>query len=402
MRELVILAHVPTDSVNEGFIPAARRLGLKIILLTDQAEAHRQHFDKAPLVAYPDEIIACDVFNPIAVIESIVQRSCYPAGVFSNSDHLQTVTAISAKYFGLPAKDWRVTYRAKHKAEMRNYLATQGIDKLWHVQISERADIDSIKEQVTFPCVLKPSEGVASQHVYLISSQQELYSKCSSIWESRPGQNLIIEEFLEGPLYTLETLGCGTDFNVLGGFRVQLSPPPSFIELEAYWNTELTVEIEREVVKQLRAFGIGFGACHTEFVLTPNGPRLIEINYRSIGDHRDFLMQEALGIDYFATVLRLHIGEIVEFSEFKSKVAAIRYFVADKAGVLVHAPEHFRHTENDALVDYKSLRETGDNVLISHSNKDYLGVLRGTATNPAILDEAMRRASSNLRWELQS
>ena len=89
MRELIILAHVLTDSVNGGFIPAAQRLGLSIVLLTDHAEAHRQHFNQTGLPGYPGEIIACDVFNPLAVIDTITCRPQTPAAIFSNSDHLQ-------------------------------------------------------------------------------------------------------------------------------------------------------------------------------------------------------------------------------------------------------------------------------------------------------------------------
>lgn len=74
MSELILLAHVPTDSVNEGFLPAARALGLPVVLLTDQAEAHRQHFGGGELPAYPDAVVACEVFNPIAVIEAITRR----------------------------------------------------------------------------------------------------------------------------------------------------------------------------------------------------------------------------------------------------------------------------------------------------------------------------------------
>lgn len=90
MRELIILTHVATDSVNDGFIPAAQRLGLSIVVLTDHAEAHRQHFNQAGLPAYPDEIVACDVFNPLAVIDTITCRAQTPAAIFSNSGHLQT------------------------------------------------------------------------------------------------------------------------------------------------------------------------------------------------------------------------------------------------------------------------------------------------------------------------
>ena len=106
MQDLIILAHVPTDSVNLGFLPAAKALGLNVVLLSDHADAHRRHFNQAGLPAYPDTIVACDVFNPLAVIDALSARATAPAAVFSNSDHLQTSTAIAADYYGLPHKDW--------------------------------------------------------------------------------------------------------------------------------------------------------------------------------------------------------------------------------------------------------------------------------------------------------
>ncbi|WP_220271976.1 hypothetical protein [Crenobacter cavernae] len=44
MRELILLAHVPTAPVNDGFLPAAKALGLSVVLLTDCTDAHRAHF----------------------------------------------------------------------------------------------------------------------------------------------------------------------------------------------------------------------------------------------------------------------------------------------------------------------------------------------------------------------
>lgn len=151
MKEMILIAHVPTPSVNEGFLPAANALGLSVVLLTDHAEAHRQHFSQPGLTVYPNEIQACDVFNPVAVIEAISRRKQGPAAIFSNSDHLQTSTAMAASYFGLPGKAWRVCYRAKNKAEMRRHLAEQGVDMLWHGIAWDAASLQGILDVAPFP-----------------------------------------------------------------------------------------------------------------------------------------------------------------------------------------------------------------------------------------------------------
>lgn len=399
MREIIVIAHVPTDSVNDGFIPAAQALGLHVVLLTDCAHAHREHFSQSGLSAYPDEILACDVFNPVALIDLITRRRQRPAAIFSNSDHLQSSTSIAAGYFGLPGKDWRTAYRAKNKAEMRRQLAALGIDTLWH-RVACAADDLAAADEVPFPCIVKPREGVASQQVSLAHDRDELQAQCAAIWASHPGQAVLLEEYIDGPLYTMETLGDGKDVVALGGFRVKLSPPPHFVELEADWGTGLAAEQEGRLLDTLRRFGVGFGACHTEFVMTQSGPRLIEINYRNIGDYREFLLRDTLQIPLFEIVLRLYLGEPQPPLALAPHAASIRYFTASAAGRLQRAPEAFSHADDKLRLTFKPLRQVGETIQLTHSNKDYLGVLRGAAASPQRLAEAIARTSANLAWEI--
>ncbi|KJK21119.1 siderophore biosynthesis protein [Burkholderiaceae bacterium 16] len=399
MQDTFILAHVPTAPVNEGFLPAATALGFSVVLLTDCADAHRAHFANAGLAAYPDEIVACDVFNPVAVIDAITRRGSKPAAVFSNSDHLQTATAIAAAYFGMPGKDWRVAYAAKNKAEMRRRLANLGIDTLWHAVVCDPIALIPLAD-VPMPCIVKPREGVASQQVSLARSQAELAEQCGAIWAQHPGQALLLEEYLEGPLYTLETLGDGKQIRALGGFRVALSPPPYFVELEAVWGTGLPASIEAEVLDIISRFGIGFGACHTEYVLTPKGPRLIEINYRSIGDYREFLLSDTLQFPLFEQVLRLHLGETLPEFDMPKRAAWIRYFTAQAEGLLRQAPPPSKHESDGVRLTYQPLRKVGDAIQLTNSNKDYVGVLRGSGPDTAGLAAAVELASSKLAWEI--
>ncbi|WP_315983705.1 hypothetical protein [Aliamphritea spongicola] len=98
----VIVAHVPTASVTEGFIPELRQREQPLIVVTDQPERHQALVDEGILDA--SEILPADVFNPVAVLNILNQHFIEPAAVFTNSDHLQTSAAIVADYYQLPAK----------------------------------------------------------------------------------------------------------------------------------------------------------------------------------------------------------------------------------------------------------------------------------------------------------
>ncbi|WP_417546309.1 hypothetical protein [Marinobacter sp.] len=400
---LVMLAHAPTDAVNNGFLPASHRLGRRVVIVTDQAAAHHQYFSQPDLPAYPDDIVECDVFNPIAVLDELAPIAPL-AGVFSNSDHLQTVTALAAAYFGLPGKDWRVCYQAKNKAAMRARLPTREQGGCWFAELQNPQSLDALPVDVPYPCVVKPREGVASLHVVKIENFTQLNDYCDGFWRQNAGQPLLLEGFLEGPVHTLETFGDQHDLIALGGFDVTLSSPPHFVELEARWRPFQPDDLLlQQMLEQVRAFGVQLGVCHSEFVLTASGPQLLEINYRSIGDGREFLLDRMLDGHWFDSVLRLHLGQPLPFLESPRHAAHVRYLMAPSAGEIVRAGAARRVCCGDGELEFKPLRKIGDEVQITNSNKDYLGILRVFASDQATVDQALDDWSGALieEWELR-
>jgi biotin carboxylase len=400
--QIIFIAHLVTEVLNEGFLPAARALGLSPVIVTDLAREHRQHFAEEGREAYPDAILACDVFNPLALIETLQEADIAPVAVFSHSDHLQTSTALVAEYFGLPGKDWRVCYRAKNKAAMRAHLASLGAEPFWYRLVASPSQLEPLLADCPYPCVVKPREGVASLDVSLVQSAVALRDCCERLWERQPGQPLLIEEYIEGPLYTLETLGDGERLEVLGGFRVELSEPPHFVELSARWGLDLEDADLQQVVRMISDFGVGFGSCHTEFVQTRKGPRLIEINYRTIGDGREFLLAQALDFPLFRTLLQLHLGQPLPVLAGPDSRLLIQYIRGTQAGRLTQTPAAFRHDWAEGFVDFRPLRRAGEQLELSHSNKDYLGVIRALGACETQLQARVEDALAGLSWGLEA
>ena len=77
----------------------------------------------------PVRVVGCDPWDVRALIATMALLPA-PAAVFTNSDHLQTQTALAAGYFGLPGKDWRSALRANDKALMRHRLADSGTERV--------------------------------------------------------------------------------------------------------------------------------------------------------------------------------------------------------------------------------------------------------------------------------
>ncbi|MET8549284.1 siderophore biosynthesis protein [Micromonospora zamorensis] len=385
---LYLTALNPTDAVLEGFLPAAASLGLSVTVLTDRP------------AEWPAgvPVARCAVRDAAAVVAATAPTR--PVALLSNSDHLQEATAIAARKLGLPGKDPDAARLCKDKAAARRVIAAAGLDLVRTVTVDPGA-----APQVPvgmFPAVVKPREGVASEDAYLVTGHAELVARIAEIRCRRPDVALVVEEYLAGELRTFETLGDGTALASLGGWRTGLGPPPTFTEESLAWSPPA----ERETTHlraRLDALAVGFGACHTEYVISDGRVRLIEVNYRLIGDRMDLILSELLGVPLFEHVIRLHLGEPLAALDLPATVdryAQVEYVCADRSGRLVAAPGRLDTIHGDVRLGCHPLREVGRAAEHTGTNRDYLAVLHGIGPDEGTVRQSLAAFRSDLQWTI--
>ncbi|MFZ3421542.1 ATP-grasp domain-containing protein [Vibrio harveyi] len=386
---MIIVSHVVNDAVTHGFVPAAKAMGLHVVLITDHKLNHLKLASEDNQFN-PDDILECDVFNPLELIEVITEHELHPSAIFSNSDHLQTSTAICAQFFNLPAKDWTVTLKAKNKHLTRQVLNNKSLPSTPSILLHQGDS--SPRKTLNFPVVAKPKEGVASLDVQRCDTDAALGDYCDAFWQKHPTTPVLVEEFLQGPLITIETLGDGDNLLAVGGFDVELSAPPHFIEMAACWNGTHSVQFRDECLRQLKVFGVGFGVCHSEFIITDSGPVLVEVNYRSIGDGREFLLNNLSHHQWFSTILKLHLGDKLELDFTIQGSAQVHYVVADTSGTIAGTSTSFIHQEGDIITQQQVLKPAGEHIQQSYSNKDYLARISISSPSGQSLQPSLKQA----------
>ncbi|PWR09267.1 siderophore biosynthesis protein [Micromonospora acroterricola] len=385
---LYITALNPTDAVLDGFLPAAASLGLPVTVLTDQPE-------RWPAGA---PVTRCASRDAAAVVAATAPDR--PAALLSNSDHLQEVTAIAARKLGLPGKDPDAARVCKDKAATRRAVTTAGLDVVRTVTVDPGAPA-AVPDEM-FPAVVKPREGVASEDAYLVADRRELTARVTEIRDRRPDVALVVEEYLAGELRTYDTLGDGATLAVLGGWRTHLGPPPTFIEESLDWSPP-DEPTSAQLRARLDALGVGFGACHTEYVVQDGRVRLIEVNYRLIGDRMDLILADLLGVPLFEYVIRLHLGEplaALDLPAVVDRYARVEYVCADRSGRLAAAPGRLDTVHDDVRLGCRPLREVGRVAERTGTNRDYLAVLHGIGVDRDTVRESLTAFRRDLQWTI--
>ncbi|HEX4254003.1 MAG TPA: hypothetical protein VH089_02880, partial [Streptosporangiaceae bacterium] len=139
-----------------------------------------------------------------------------------------------------------------------------------------------------------------------------------------------------------------------------------------------------------------------------DGARLIEVNDRLIGDHCDFLLSDLLGVDLFELTLRTYLGEPLPTSLPSASPparghAVTECAVAGRSGILRAAPDPGPQpqAEPGTSLTYWPLRDIGDRVDVTHTNRDYLGIICALGPDPAAAERSIRAFRAAAPWDVE-
>ncbi len=226
-------------------------------------------------------------------------RVCEPDGIIAYADPLIPVASALAVRLGLDYHDELTTQRLTDKFAQRQALQDAGLPVPRFVVVPadpSAEEIDTLMAAVDFPVVLKPRRGAAGRDTVLAHDADELrrlIAEHATPPDDTPGSSMIVEEYLVGaspPPSALfadyvsveSVVSAGTISHVAVTGRFPLAPP--FRESGFVIPSDLGPSDTRAVLdvasRAIAALGVRVGFLHTEIKLTPDGPRIIEVNGR--------------------------------------------------------------------------------------------------------------------------
>jgi biotin carboxylase len=271
-----------------------------------------------------------------------------PDGILALADSLLLWTAEVAALLDLPFMTPEVAARLTDKYLQREALRRGGlpVPGFWPVPgAADEPGWRALEQSARFPAVLKPRRGEASRDIVRVGSFEQLRALVAET--PAPAESdepeLVLEEYLGdrpeaaghhfADYVSVESIvsnGRISHLAITGRFP----PADPFREtgffIPSAFDTELSGEIAAVATAAIEAIGIGVGALHTEIKLTPEGPRVIELNGRIGGGVPEMLADAETGIELLAIALRIALGESIAFDELPrcAKVAYLLYVQA--------------------------------------------------------------------------
>ncbi|WP_053698612.1 ATP-grasp domain-containing protein [Streptomyces sp. NRRL F-5755] len=250
------------------------------------------------------------------------------AGVLAFSERVVHIAQRVAHDAGLPANPPHVLDALQDKRLQRTRLRDSGLPTPGVAELHCEEDLRRAAATCSFPAVLKPSVGMGSTATFRVDHPglledtwqraRELALADGRIAHHHPV--MLLEEELTGdPRHAEGGLGdyLSVEALVVDGVlhvlavsdKLPLSPPyrENGHILPALRPASGTAAAVAHVRDAHRALGIRFGATHTEVKLTPDGPRVIEVNGRVGGSVPEQLLLVA-GYDLPLNLARLSVG----------------------------------------------------------------------------------------------
>lgn len=186
--------------------------------------------------------------------------------------------------------------------------------------------IPFIATLIGYPCVIKPRAGADGEGVRLVRDEAEARAAARAYPEVT---DLLVEEYLEGPELSVEALSRRGRHRVLGWARRRTAPGPGL----AAAGHDLPVALDPGSAEAVRALVRGVldlaghhdGPSHTEVILTPRGPRLVEAHARPGGEEFSRLLRAAHGTDVLGLALAAGLGLPDPVRSPRAAYAGLRY-----------------------------------------------------------------------------
>ncbi len=366
--------------LQESIIKRAKKMGLYTVGIDPCAEATcKDCVDAFEVVPGQDFEGHC----------AVVEKYGIDAIVTAATDKPLVMMARIAEKYGFPFYSVETAQWSTDKFQMKQRFELGGVP---HAQGRLISNVEEA-EGLVFPVIVKPRDNSGSRGVKLCRSKEELEASMSEALEVSKLDTVLVEEFIEGPEYSIEGLHHDGKFEVIQFTEKKTTEFPYNVELGHIQPANISEENQqkiREIIAKIGA-ALHFENCpsHTELKINERGIFVIETSPRLGGDYiTSTLTPLSTGVNLEDELLKISLGESINPHPKAVQYSGVRFFSFEEGSVIKHTPNEEFVKSWLHVIDFSFNLKEGDRVNRITSSLNRYGHLILTAGNRESIEDA--------------
>lgn len=270
-------------------ILSAKEEGYKVIVVDAD--------EKAMATSYADEFYKIDLKDKERIFQLAkeIKDKGELAGVFTAGTDFSSSVSYVCEKLALPSHSYEAAMNASIKTKMRECFEREKVPSPAFLKIVGNDLSSDYKEKIekkfngNYPLVVKPVDNMGARGCRMVREASELKSSLESAIECSRSASAIVEEYMEGPEYSIDALIYNGTMTITGFAERHIKYPPYFIEIGHTMPVLLDKKIHDELISVFalgaKALGLTCGAAKADIKYTKKGPMIGEIAGRLSGGY---------------------------------------------------------------------------------------------------------------------
>ena len=366
--------------LQKSIIDRAHIMGLYVVGIDPCADAYcKDDVDAFEIVGGQDYEGTC----------AVVEKHGIDAIVTAATDKPLVMMARIAEKYGFPFYSVETAQWSTDKFQMKKRFEIGGVPHAQGRTISKVEDAEGL----VFPVIVKPRDNSGSRGVKLCRNQEELKTSIEEALENSKLDSVLVEEFIEGPEYSIEGLHHDGKDEVIQFTEKKTTEFPYNVELGHIQPANITDENKQKIREIVEKIGkaLNFENCpsHTELKINERGIFVIETSPRLGGDYiTSTLTPLSTGVNLEDELLKISLGETINPAPKAVQYSGVRFFSFEEGSVIKHVPNEEFVKGWPHVVDFSFNLKEGDRVNRITSSLNRYGQLILQAGNRDSIEEA--------------
>ncbi len=319
---------IGAGSAQAAGIRRARELGCHVIAVDGNPNS--------PGFKEASEYVALDFSKTDEVVKLASKKKIDAVMTVSCDAALYAVAEVVEK-LNLPGLNHKMVDSALNKYNLRKNCAAAGIPVPFFAPSYSLEECCDACKKAKYPCVVKPMDSSGSRGVTFVNNDSQIpeaYERAKQ--NTKTG--VLVESFMPGVESSVEgfVLSDGVHIEALSD-KIR-TPPPYLLDTDVIFPTKYEgkqlQDIKNMAISVMECLHLNPTPFHMEMMITPEGPRLVEVGLRGPGFKVfSHIIPKVTGFDVLKANIEVSFGINPKFKT-RNVCASVIKFIAGRCGVV--------------------------------------------------------------------